>query len=314
MAGLVVGFPVDYRYGWDINNYDHQQMLWQAQKEFQPGYMHFAPDCAPWSVAGSSKDPMERLQERKRDWPGLSFVQDSCQEQSIHGRGYGVEQPLGSAMWQALPENPLRLGILGDYKNKQRVDQCMHGSVDENKFPVQKATALGSNVKWTRTALRCSGHGGVQHAHLQGQGPGGVARTATAAVYPKLMCQRMKMDIINFLYNRKLMNVKKWPRDMTYHTTGHYYDCIRCQLGRMCPRDIPHSFVPRECRHGRWAPGTGPRARSTMPPDPLAEWKRKADSEVLEAVELNGASAKPLPIQQRHWLKKLLLEMLGYIQ
>ena len=250
----------------------------------------------------------------KRDWPGLSFVQDSCQEQSIHGRGYGVEQPLGSAMWQALPENPLRLGILGDYKNKQRVDQCMHGSVDENKFPVQKATALGSNVKWTRTALRCSGHGGVQHAHLQGQGPGGVARTATAAVYPKLMCQRMKMDIINFLYNRKLMNVKKWPRDMTYHTTGHYYDCIRCQLGRMCPRDIPHSFVPRECRHGRWAPGTGPRARSTMPPDPLAEWKRKADSEVLEAVELNGTSAKPLPIQQRHWLKKLLLEMLGYLQ
>ena len=57
-----------------------------------------------------------------------------------------------------------------------------------------------------------------------------------------------------------------------------------------------------------------PRARSTMPPDPLAEWKRKADSEVLEAVELNGTSAKPLPIQQRHWLKKLLLEMLGYLQ
>jgi len=222
---------VDYRYGWDINNYDHQQMLWQAQKEFQPGYMHFAPDCAPWSVAGTSKDPMERLQERKRDWPGLSYIQDACQEQSTGGRGYGVEQPLGSAMWQALPENPLRLEVLDDYKNKQRVDQCMHGSVDENKVPVQKATALGSNVKWTRTALRCSGHGGVQHAHLQGQGPGGVARTALAAVYPKLMCQRMKLDIINFLHNRKLMNVKKWPKDMTYHTVGHYYDCIRCQLG-----------------------------------------------------------------------------------
>jgi len=92
-------------------------------------------------------------------------------------------------------------------------------------------------VKWRRTALRCSGHGGVQHVHLQGLGPGGVARTATAAVYPKL---RMKMGIINFLYNRKLMNVKKWPKDMTYHTTGHYFDCIRCQLGRSCPRDIPH--------------------------------------------------------------------------
>ena len=170
MAGLVVGFPVDYRYGWDINNLDHQKMLWQAQQEFQPGYMHFAPDCAPWSVAGTSKDPMERLQERKRDWPGLSFIQGSCEEQSRFGRGYGLEQPLGSAMWQALPENPLRLETLEDYKNKQRVDQCMHGAVDENKCPIQKATALGSNVKWNRTALRCSGHGGKQHAHLQGQG------------------------------------------------------------------------------------------------------------------------------------------------
>ena len=308
MAGLVVGFPVDYRYGWDINNYDHQQMLWQAQKEFQPGYMHFAPDCAPWSVAGTSKDPVERLKERKRDWPGLSFIQDACQEQSRLGHGYGVEQPLGSAMWQPLPENPLRLEILEDYKNKQRVDQCMHGSVDESKLPVQKATALGSNVKWTRTALRCSGHGGVQHAHLQGQGPGGVARTASAAVYPKLMCQRMKLDIINFLYQRKLMKVKKWPSDMTYHTVGHYYDCVRCQLGRACPRDIPHTLVPRECRYGRWAPGTGPRAKSTMPPDPLAEWKRKADAEVLDTIELNDMTSTPLSVQHRHWLNKLLLE------
>ena len=45
-----------------------------------------------------------------------------------------------------------------------------------------------------------------------------------------------------------------------------------------------------------------------MPPDPLAEWKRKTDSEVLEVVELNDMTVKTLPVQQRHWLKKLLLE------
>ena len=140
---------------------------------------------------------MERLKERKRDWPGLSFIQDACQEQSRLGHGYGVEQPLGSAMWQPLPEN---------------------------------------------------------------------------------------------------------------HTTGHYYDCVRCQLGRACPRDIPHTLVPRECRYGRWAPGTGPRAKSTMPPDPLAEWKWKADAEVLDTIELNDMTSTPLSVQHRHWLKKLLLE------
>ena len=104
------------------------------------------------------------------------------------------------------------------------------------------------------------------------------------------------------------MKVKKWPSDITYHTTGHYYDCVRCQLGRACPRDIPHTLVPRECRYGHWAPGIGPRAKSTMPPDPLAEWKRKADAEVLHTIELNDMTSTPLSVQHRHWLKKLLLE------
>eukprot|EP00435_Cladocopium_sp_Y103_P067718 s113_g30.t1 len=36
LAGLVVGFPVDYRYGWNINDPVHQKMLSQAQREFRP--------------------------------------------------------------------------------------------------------------------------------------------------------------------------------------------------------------------------------------------------------------------------------------
>ncbi len=44
-----------------------------------------------------------------------------------------------------------------------------------------------------------------------------------------------------------------------------------------------------------------------MPPDPLAEWKRKADAEVLDTIELNDMTSTPLSVQHRHWLKKLLL-------
>ena len=57
MAGLIVGFPVDFRYGWDLANESHQAMLRKAQAELQPGVVHIAPDCAPWSVSSSSKDP-----------------------------------------------------------------------------------------------------------------------------------------------------------------------------------------------------------------------------------------------------------------
>ena len=116
----------------------------------------------------------------------------------------------------------------------------MHGAKDEMDFPIQKATGLGSNIKYNRTALRCNGHRGQQHTHLRGQGPGRVNRTAATA-YPKTMCHRMKMDIVNFLHIRKLLNVKNQS----------FYDCIRCQLGRYCPPSIPHTMESGDCKYGR---------------------------------------------------------------
>ena len=46
MAGLLCGFPVDIRYGWDINDYSHQTMLKKAYNEFAPILVHASPDCA----------------------------------------------------------------------------------------------------------------------------------------------------------------------------------------------------------------------------------------------------------------------------
>ena len=142
---------------------------------------------------------------------------------------------------------------------KQRCDQCMHDLRDEKGLFIQKATGLGSNAKFTKTAIRCSGHRGQAHAHLQGQAPNGLLRTAMAAVYPRTMCQRMKYDIIQFLNKRNLMKIKSWPSDLAWFTTQSFYECVRCTLGRACPKDIEHSMIPGQCRHGKWATGTNPR-------------------------------------------------------
>ena len=158
LAGLSVGFPVDMRYGWNVNDMSHQAMLTMARDEFCPGVMFMAPDCAPWSLSSSAKDPEIRHCERLRDKPALQWVQRSCEEQARHGRGYTVEQPLGSAMWNPTTESPLRLEKIPDHRNKQRCDQCMHDARDEHGAPVQKATALAANIKYKKTALRCSGH------------------------------------------------------------------------------------------------------------------------------------------------------------
>ena len=101
MAGLVVGFPVYFRYGWDIGNKSHQQMLWSAFEEFQPGTLQASPDCAPWSVSGNAKDYDQRMQERQAERPSLTFLKQMFSEQAAAGRGYCLEQPLGSAaLWR----------------------------------------------------------------------------------------------------------------------------------------------------------------------------------------------------------------------
>eukprot|EP00435_Cladocopium_sp_Y103_P032105 s878_g8.t1 len=81
---------------------------------------------------GGGKDPQERLQERMQARPSLEFTMETCWEQSRHQRGYGLEQPWGSAMWNPSHLNPLDLEAIPDSRKKQRVDQCMHGAVEEN--------------------------------------------------------------------------------------------------------------------------------------------------------------------------------------
>ena len=77
LSGLAVGPPIDMKYGWDVNNTSHQAMLLEAQREFKPGTIHYAPDCAPWSVSSSSKDPALRHQDRLHDLPASEL----CPEQ-----------------------------------------------------------------------------------------------------------------------------------------------------------------------------------------------------------------------------------------
>ena len=310
MAGLVVGFPVDYRYGWDINNAQHQSYLNQAYHEFKPGVVHAAPDCAPWSVSANTKDPRLRHQDRLRDRPGLQWLQEIFEKQDRQARGYNLEQPHNSAMWQEhLPENPVRLSRIKGNRSKQRVDQCMHGACDECQNPIKKSTSFGSNMRWNRCALRCSGHRGRAHSHLQGTGPNGLSRTSMAAVYPQTLCQRMKNDIIGYLNNKDLIDIGKWPDDCYHSVITHMYECVRCQLGRACPKSIERSLIPGQCRHGKWPPGESPKEKAKADADPLTRWKNETRKEVLDTVDIkNMSSYGGFHIEDMHFLKKLLME------
>jgi hypothetical protein len=48
-------------------------------------------------------------------------------------------------------------------------------------------------------------------------------------------------------------------------------------------------MVPGQCRHGRYAPGTHPRQKSSSSAaDPVTDWKKSADREVMDQVDIKN--------------------------
>ena len=72
-----------------------------------------------------------------------------------------------------------------------------------------------------------------------------------AAVYPRSMCQKMKADIIDYLNRVNKLKMPSWPTTLRMHVVETFYDCVRCTLGRSCPKGIEHTLVPGECRYGK---------------------------------------------------------------
>ena len=279
-AGLNVGFPIDLRYGWDLNNESHQWKLLKVFNVMKPGVIFASPRCKFHSTASNTMDPEKKALGRQEDESGLEFVKKVFVQQAHQKRGYAAEQPWGSTLWN---ESPLKPEELPGCRNKQRCDQCMLGASDEHQQPIQKATGLISNFKFRKTCKRCSGHRGKPHAHLQGK-LGGLNRTSLAAVYPRGMCQEMCKDVIAYLEAFRLLKTSAWPRSLQHVWHSHMYKCLRCQLGRASPQGIEHSLIPGECRHGVYPTPDGKRPRA-LPPDPINEWKKKARTTPLEEVQ-----------------------------
>ncbi|CAK9112984.1 1-alkyl-2-acetylglycerophosphocholine esterase [Durusdinium trenchii] len=99
LAGLIVGFPVDFRYGWDIGNPEHQKMLDMALSTFEPEILMASPRCKFWSISASRRDRHLLLQDREAERPALIYMQQTMSYQVSSGRAYVLEQPWTSAMW-----------------------------------------------------------------------------------------------------------------------------------------------------------------------------------------------------------------------
>ena len=81
--GLCVGFPVDFRYGWDLRNPRHRSLLDEVGAFFKPLVEFSAPDCRLWSAARRKVDVSRETIERQLELPALQWLLGLCQGQAM---------------------------------------------------------------------------------------------------------------------------------------------------------------------------------------------------------------------------------------
>ena len=71
--GLQVAFPVDYRYGWNMADPEHQEILTEIRRTMGIDITWWAPTCTPWSQA-SRGDAEKREADREAQGPTLEWL------------------------------------------------------------------------------------------------------------------------------------------------------------------------------------------------------------------------------------------------
>ena len=289
LSGLCVMFPIDFRYGWDIGYAPHQQLLRQVANELEPDILFGSPNCRPWSVSSNQKPPEVRQQLQKEEEPGLQLLEELCHKQVQEERYYLLEQPWSSALWKRLEKIP---------GTCSRTDQCRFDATDEQQQPILKPTGLQSNGTLHQSVKRCGGHS-QPHGWLQGQ-TNGCNRTTIAAVYPIKLCRAILKDV------KKMIKL----------STEVLYGCERCQLGRWAPKHMEHSFLPGDCRYGRY-PKEHPKSKESKEEQKKTDLRENFRQEALSSKKVNEGTLATIPeigltTQQTSLLKYSLMKIPQY--
>ena len=106
-AGLRCGFPVDFRYGWDLRRKDHRAMIDEAHAFFTPDVEYMAPDCRLWSAARRKVDAAREQVEGQLELPALQWLAVLGMRQSAAGRAFIAENPLKGEISKLTPLSKL---------------------------------------------------------------------------------------------------------------------------------------------------------------------------------------------------------------
>ena len=150
-------FPVDLRYGWNLRNPYHQQLLQRANNRYKPFTTTIELRNHPWRK--TSKDDSETLHAQQLELPMLQFLAQHCSHLAKHQQKVIIEGPARSTIWSDTP-----LGRLRDHSNFKlfTTDMCRFSDKPDGTRHLRK-TRLLSNIDLKAIQQYCTCREGHTH-------------------------------------------------------------------------------------------------------------------------------------------------------
>eukprot|EP00959_Pyramimonas_sp_CCMP1952_P326788 6840452-Pyramimonas_sp.AAC.3 len=227
MQGLIVGFPMDYRYGWDMAVSHHQKLLASLRKRCFISAALWSPTCTPWSIARRHENPAALEADMNGQAPAIIFMRDDIRQTLGTEQHHVADNPHNSDFWTKSDYASITdLDIMRTFV----ADQCSYGATNELGEPVRRRTRLDATFALRASTRHCKCT--VAHGHLTGAFDG-IKRTAKAAVFPKSFCDALTRDIM------RISRLQTWG-------------CERCRLGNKT--EAEHARKLGNCKVASAAP------------------------------------------------------------
>ena len=185
--GLPTLFPVDLRYGWDLNLLAHRKMIDLTRNAMHPLVKYSSPDCRHWTSMTNANPDREGLAlARQQEFPMLDWLQHDNHRQAVTGYGYVNENGKLSQIWT---QSPLSRNTDIPGNKSYYTDGCTFGLVNHDALPLRKTYRMDCNISLTKSVRRCAGHGMVKHGEIAGR------TAATTTVYASRLAKALVIDI-----------------------------------------------------------------------------------------------------------------------
>lgn len=277
--GLKTGFPVDYRYGWDLALEAHQALVTKCDEIFQPKVCMFHLDLSNWTNGSRRQDESTISLARNKDEQLHQWLVQYSQRVASQGRKF---LSLTAANSQVHKKGTVlkKLSEIPGYQEPQITTLCSWNLKNAKGQFVERRTRIDSNISLRTCIHLCTGHGNESH----GSPLSIKMKTDDTITLPKAWILSMLADL--------------WTCFESDNDNA-YWSCKRCKFGTKT--EDPHTYEEGKCRLAKAdRPATSLLPKVLKPGEPVNKYQDPPPKKITTEAEKKmskAISAKDMTVE-----------------